>query len=576
MKQNLLFICVLIATALSAGMAAMNPFWQGALAVFIALSAIGTFKFLRRYPVANRYLPYLAVLVSAAVFAVVGAMDYAWVPLFAALSVLALLGTLDLFQSRHSLRRNYPLIARIRWLVEAIRPEIRQYLFESDNDGRPFSREERSLVYQRAKGQNAAHPFGTELDVYSEGYEWIAHSIAPSKQAEGDLRITIGGAQCTQPYSASVFNISAMSFGALSSNAIRALNRGAKAGRFYHDTGEGGVSSYHLEFGGDLVWELGSGYFGCRDQQGYFDPDQFRQTATLDQIKMIEIKLSQGAKPGHGGVLPGKKVTAEIAEARGVNVGEDCVSPAAHTAFDTPIGLLQFVDQLRRLSGGKPTGFKLCIGEPGEFMAIAKAMLETGITPDFIVVDGAEGGTGAAPLELSNHVGMPLREGLIFVLNVLTGAGLRDRMHVGAAGKVTSAYGLAANLALGADWCNAARGFMFALGCVQSLSCHTDRCPTGIATQDPRRIRGLHVPDKADRVASFHQKTVAALAEIVAAAGLAHPDELLPKHLWKRVGPNKICSADDCYQFLQKDDLLERPGEKWKQRWQSASAERFD
>lgn len=576
MKHNLLYAAALIATVVSALCAAMNPFWTGALAVFLILSLLGTLDLLRRYPAINRYLPYGLVLLATGTFAVIGAMNYDWAPVFAILAVLSSLGTLDLFQNRHSLRRNYPLIARLRWLIEAIRPELRQYLFESDTDGRPFSREERALVYRRAKGANDAHPFGTELDVYSEGYEWIAHSVAPKKMIDTDLRIRIGGAQCTQPYSASVFNISAMSFGSLSSNAIRALNRGAKAGGFYHDTGEGGVSRYHREFGGDLVWELGSGYFGCRADDGGFDAAQFRETAALEQIKMIEIKLSQGAKPGHGGVLPGKKVTAEIAEARGVPAGEDCVSPAAHSAFDSPIGLMQFVDELRRLSGGKPTGFKLCIGDPTEFMAIAKAIIETGITPDFIVVDGAEGGTGAAPLELSNHVGMPLREGLIFVQNVLVGAGLREQLHLGAAGKVTSGYGLAANLALGADWCNAARGFMFAIGCVQSLSCHTDRCPTGVATQDQRRIRGLVVPDKAERVESFHRQTVEGLAQIVAAAGLLHPESLQPEHLWQRTGPNQVCSAADCYEFLQAGALLDGSAPKaWQKRWQAAHADQF-
>ncbi len=575
MKRNLLFAGALIATLLAALCARMNPFWNGALAVFSATAVICALDFLRRYPAINRYLPFLAVLVSAAVFAVVGAMDYSWVPLFAGFSVLALLGLLDLVQAPHSLRRNYPLIGRLRWMFEAIRPEIRQYLFESDTDGKPFSREQRALVYQRAKGANAAHPFGTELDVYGDGYEWIAHSVMPRKKTDADPRITIGGAQCRQPYSASVYNISAMSFGALSSNAIRALNRGAKAGGFYHDTGEGGVSAYHREFGGDLVWEIGSGYFGCRRKDGGFDTEQFKTTAQLSQVKMIEIKLSQGAKPGHGGVLPGRKVTQEIAQARGVAVGEDCISPAAHTAFDTPIGLMQFVAQLRQLSGGKPTGFKLCIGDAVEFIAIVKAMIETGIIPDFIVVDGAEGGTGAAPLELSNHVGMPLREGLIFVLNVLTGAGLREQLCVGAAGKVTSAYGLAANLALGADWCNAARGFMFAIGCVQSLSCHTDRCPTGVATQDPRRVRGLVVSDKAERVTSFHRSTVEALTEIVAAAGLEHPDDLQPAHLWQRTGSHQICSAEDCYEFLAPGALLENPPAHWRQRWQAARADRF-
>lgn len=494
---------------------------------------------------------------------------------FAVFLLLSLIGVADLLQREHSLRRNYPITARFRWMIESIRPELRQYLFESDEDGTPYSRAQRSLIYQRAKDVNDKRPFGTELDVYADGYEWINHSVAPRDKQEEGFRIHVGGPECRHPYSSSVFNISAMSFGALSPNAIRALNQGAKRGGFAHDTGEGGLSSYHREHGGDLIWEIGSGYFGCRTQDGAFDPDRFAETAQLDQVKMIEIKLSQGAKPGHGGVLPAAKVTAEIAEVRGVPLGQDCVSPSYHKAFSTPVGLLQFVQKLRELSGGKPTGFKLCVGHPTEFMAIAKAMLSTGIRPDFIVIDGAEGGTGAAPLELTDHVGTPLREGLIFARNVLVGTGLREHIRLGASGKVVSGFSLASNLALGADWCNAARGFMFALGCVQSRSCHTDRCPTGVATQDHLRQRALVVPDKAERVANFHRHTVDALAEIVAAAGLQHPTDLTPAHLCRRTDLNMVQTAAEFYSFLQPGQLLHDDDNPLQRYWKAADPERF-
>ncbi|MDE2150590.1 MAG: FMN-binding glutamate synthase family protein [Gammaproteobacteria bacterium] len=523
-----------------------------------------------------RYFVYAATLVLTAVFAGLAAAGMRWtlwpLPVF---TVLAALGTLDLIQRRHNLRRNYPVTARIRWMIESIRPELRQYLFESDTDGKPFSREQRALVYRRAKNVNDAHPFGTEYDVYADGYEWISHSITPKPKCEDCFRIDVGGSQCGQPYSASVFNISAMSFGALSPNAIRALNRGAKLGEFAHDTGEGGLSDYHRENGGDLIWEIGSGYFGCRTEGGAFDPERFAETAHLPQVKMVEVKLSQGAKPGHGGVLPACKVSAEIARVRGVPLGRDCVSPAYHGAFSTPVELLQFVARLRELSGGKPAGFKLCVGDPVEFLAIVKAMLSTGILPDFIVVDGAEGGTGAAPLELSNHVGMPLREGLLLVHNALVGVDLRDKIRIGASGKVTNGFRLAANLALGADWCNAARGFMFALGCVQSQSCHTDRCPTGVATQDPVRQRAIDVPDKAQRVANFHRHTVAALAEIVAAAGLEHPQNLTPVHLYRRTGITEVKSAAQCYAFLRPCQLLDGSPCWLGPYWQAADPQRF-
>ncbi len=468
---------------------------------------------------------------------------------------LTLVGIADLLQPHQTLRRNYPLLAHLRYFLESLGPEIRQYFIESDQDERPFSRHQRSIVYQRAKDTLDKRPFGTQLDVYAERYEWINHSLLPTSPPSHDFRVAVGEGTA-QPYSASVFNISAMSFGSLSANAIRALNEGARRGNFYHDTGEGSISQYHRENGGDLVWEIGSGYFGCRDAEGHFDEERFAANAASPQVRMIEVKLSQGAKPGHGGVLPAAKVSAEIAAARGVPLGVDCVSPARHSAFDTPVGLLQFVDRLRRLSGGKPTGFKLAIGHPWEWFAIAKAMHETQLLPDFIVVDGGEGGTGAAPLEFTDHVGAPLREALLLVHNTLVGLSLRHKLRVGAAGKVITAFDIARTLALGADWCNAARGYMFALGCIQSMSCHTDRCPTGVATQDPTRQRALVVPDKAARVHAFHENTLKALRELIAAAGLEHPGQLGPEHIIRRVSPTEVRSLSVLLRFMQPGELL--------------------
>ncbi|MGN6519678.1 MAG: FMN-binding glutamate synthase family protein [Dokdonella sp.] len=470
-------------------------------------------------------------------------------------AVLVVVGLADLLQKRSTLRRNYPLICHVRFFFEYVRPMLRQYVVESDNEEVPFSHVQREVVKQRAKNMLDVRPFGSELDMYAERYEWLNHSIRPSRIDGHDFRIEVG-AQCAAPYSASVFNISAMSFGAISPNAIRALNEGARRGRFYHDTGEGSLSAYHRENGGDIVWELGSGYFGACERAGVFSEARFVEKAVLEQVRMIEIKLSQGAKPGHGGVLPAPKVSAEIAATRGVAMGEDCISPARHSAFDTPEGLLQFVARLRELSGGKPTGFKLAVGHPWEWFGIAKAMTTTGILPDFIVVDGGEGGTGAAPLEFTDHVGAPLREALMLVHNTLVGLELRDRIRIGASGKVITALALARTLSIGADWCNAARGFMFALGCIQSQSCHTDRCPTGVATQDPSRWNKLDVPDKASRVANFHENTLRALKELLQAAGLEHPSELGPEHVIRRVSSNEVRSLAALYRFLEPGELL--------------------
>ncbi len=528
---------------------------------------------------ASRYLVFwgcvLASLVSALVLWRGGGAGWYWpLGLFGALT---LAGVADLVQRRSALRRNYPLSSYVRFLVESFRPEIRQYLIENDDDEVPFSRAQRAIVYQRAKGALETRPFGSQQAFYKPDYEWINHSLEPAQIASHDFRVSIGGPQCAQPYSASVFNISAMSFGALSANAIQALNEGARRGGFYHDTGEGSISRWHRKNGGDLVWEIGSGYFGCRDEAGRFDLERFRANAADPQVKMIEIKLSQGAKPGQGGVLLAPKVSAEIAEARGVPMGQDCHSPARHSAFEGPRGLLEFVAKLREASGGKPTGFKLAIGHPWEWFEIAKAMHATGILPDFIVVDGGEGGTGAAPMEFIDHVGVPLREGLMLVHNTLVGLDLRGKIRVGAAGKITTAFDLARVLALGADWGNAARGFMFALGCIQSLQCHTGKCPTGIATQDPGRQKALDVPDKSERVARFHDGTLRALKGLLEAAGLTHPDQLGPEHLMRRVSNNEIRSLAALHAWLAPGELLSGTSEHavFRRFWSDAPSDRF-
>ncbi|MDB5744126.1 MAG: ferredoxin-dependent glutamate synthase [Polaromonas sp.] len=512
-----------------------------------------------------------------------------WVALlvFLVCAAAAGLGVYDLRQSQHAILRNYPVIGHLRFLLEYIRPEVRQYFIESDSEATPFSRAQRSLVYQRAKGEPDNRPFGTQLDVGRQGYEWVNHSIAPTKLPTHDFRIWIGGAPgqpqlsvepCTQPYHASVFNISAMSFGSLSANAILALNKGARLGGFAHDTGEGSISAHHRVHGGDLIWEIGSGYFGCRNDDGSFSEERFAANATDPQVKLIELKMSQGAKPGHGGILPGPKVTIEIAEARGVAVGKDCLSPSRHSAFSTPVEMMRFIARLRKLSGGKPTGFKLCIGHPWEWFAIVKAMLETGITPDFIVVDGAEGGTGAAPLEFSDHVGAPLQEGLLLVHNTLIGVNLRSRISIGAAGKVISAFDMVRLMALGADWCNAGRGFMMALGCIQAQTCHTGRCPTGVTTQDPLRQQALVVPDKAERVRNFHRSTLHALQELVQAAGLCHPHEVNAHHIVRRLTDTEVRLLSNLIMQVKPGALLGPLAEQhnvFRLYWPMASAHSF-
>ena len=529
------------------------------------------------FPVRYTALALCAFALLLSLFALL-AFGTGWGGLLLSAALVAL-GVHDLRQTQRSILRNYPIIGHLRFALEFIRPEIRQYFIESDNEAAPFSRSQRSLVYQRAKGEPDKRPFGTQLDVHATGYEWINHSVAPTRLATHDFRLEIGP-DTAQPYSASVFNISAMSFGALSANAILALNAGAKRGGFAHDTGEGSISAHHRVHGGDLIWEIASGYFGCRNEDGSFNPDKFAENAGSPQVKLIEVKLSQGAKPGHGGVLPGPKVTAEIAEARGVPVGVDCVSPAAHSAFATPLEMMQFIAQLRELSGGKPTGIKLCIGHPWEWFAMVKAMLASGITPDFIVVDGAEGGTGAAPVEFTDHVGSPLQEGLLLVHNTLRGVGLRQRIRIGAAGKVVSAFDIARLMALGADWCNSARGFMFALGCIQAQHCHTGQCPTGVTTQDPLRQQSLVVPDKAERVYHFHQQTLHALQELVQAAGLQHPHDITAHHIVRRSSDHKVSSLAQLIQIQLPEGALLKPDLDglpliYRQQWPVAGAESF-
>jgi len=516
----------------------------------------------------------LPIVLSAASIACAIYWPMIWA--IAILAPLAAIAIYDYFQKRHALRRNYPLVARVRWLFEDLRPFLRGYIVESDTEGRPFSIDQRSLVYARAKGDNDAHPMGTELNVYSQEYEWLSHSIMPVEDAPQSWHLRIGGPDCKKPYDSALLNISAMSFGSLSARAVEALNKGAAIGGFAHDTGEGGISRYHRIHGGHLIWEIGSGYFGCRMPDGRFDPGRFAETAADDQVKMIEVKLSQGAKPGHGGMLPGPKVTPEVAEARDIEAWKDCNSPAAPSAFSTPAGMMEWLAQLRDLSGGKPVGFKLCVGMPHEIMALVKAMIETGITPDFIVVDGAEGGTGAAPQELTDNVGMPMREGLICVRNALVGTDLKNRVRIGAAGKIHSGAGMARAFALGADWCNAARAFMFSLGCIQSMNCHTGECPTGVATQVEWRQEGLVVEDKATRVARFQADTLHSLREIVVAMGLENPWAISHRDLWLRTDSVKAEQMTQLYRFLEPGQLLADPDStQYARAWMQARTDTF-
>ena len=487
------------------------------------------------------------------------------------------IGLHDALQNQHTILRNFPLLGHGRYLLEAVRPEIQQYFIESNIDAFPIDREFRAIAYQRAKGQLETLPFGTQRDVYRVGYEWCPHSIAPAEPLEEAPRVEIGGPYCAKPYSASLLNVSAMSFGALSKNAVLALNAGAARGDFAHNSGEGGISAYHLEPGGDLIWQIGTGYFGCRTGDGAFDPQAFERQAANGAVRMIELKLSQGAKPAHGGILPAVKVSQEIAAIRGVPVGRTVVSPSAHKVFSTPRGLLEFLSEMRRLASGKPVGFKLCVGHRSEFFALCKAMLETGITPDFITVDGGEGGTGAAPLEFSNSMGMPARDAWVFVHNMLTGIGLRDRISIIASGKIFTGFHMVRAVALGADLCVSARGMMFALGCIQALRCNSDNCPTGITTQDPALVHGLHVADKAERVERYHAGTVQGFLEFLAAMGLRHPREIGPDHVFRRVSDTKVCRLSEMYDFAAEGQMLQEDGvpAEWSQEWRAAHPDRW-
>jgi glutamate synthase domain-containing protein 2 len=504
-----------------------------------------------------RYIPFALVVLLIPLGLLLASYAPIWGGLLTVLAVAAsAVGVYDMTQTKRAVLRNYPLSARLRFLFEHFRPEVRQYFLESDNDETPFSREQRALVYRRSKGIEGLRPFGTLRNVNQVGHEWINHSMAPSHLADAKFTRVIGGPHCTKPYTSSVLNISGMSYGALSPNAIEALNKGAKLGGFAHTTGEGSISRFHRVHGGDLIWQIASGYFGCRTKDGRFDPEKFAENAASDQVKMIEVKLSQGAKPGHGGILLGPKVTEAIAEARGIPVGVDCISPSSHSAFRSPLEMCEFLQSLRELSGGKPVGIKFCVGHPWEWFAIAKAMKETGFGPDFITVDGAEGGTGAAPVEFADHKGAPLREGLMLVHNTLVGLGIRDKTTIIASGKLISAFDMCRVFALGADSCNIARGFMFAIGCIQAQTCHTGLCPTGVTTQDPGRYGALVVADKYMRVANFHKNTMHALKEAVESSGLKHPSEFSPHHLMIRVNSREVRSAASQYLWTEQGELL--------------------
>ncbi|HQV06040.1 MAG TPA: glutamate synthase-related protein [Chitinophagaceae bacterium] len=501
------------------------------------------------------------LLLSFIILAAIAGIYFIWKPVLWFLILFApiiLIGIRDIFQTKHAIKRNFPVIGNFRYMLEKVRPEIMQYFVETDTEGRPINRLHRSLIYQRAKKVNDTTPFGTQMNVYEIGYEWMDHSIYAINNAdlEHEPRILVGGKKCKQPYSASILNISAMSFGALSKNAVLAMNTGAKMGRFAHNTGEGGCSPYHRQPGGDLIWQIGTGYFGCRTKEGNFDEESFRETACLDNVKMIEIKISQGAKPGHGGVLPGVKNTEEIAAIRHVEPHTDVLSPPGHTAFKDAEGLMHFIQRLRELTDGKPIGFKLCVGKKSEFIDICKAMLKTGIQPDFITIDGGEGGTGAAPIEFSNSLGMPLRDGLIFAIDTLRGYDLKKDIRVIASGKVFSGFHIARLIAMGADMVNSARAMMMATGCIQALQCNTNTCPTGVATQDKSLMKGLVVKDKAVRVANFHEETVKSFIELMAATGVRKPFDLKREHINRRVEMDKVMKYSEMYPDVEEGVYL--------------------
>ncbi len=478
--------------------------------------------------------------------------------LFILIGPILLIGFSDILQKKHTINNNFPVLGHFRYLLESIRPEIMQYFVETDTEGRPINRIFRSLIYQRAKKVNDTTPFGTQMDVYRNGYEWMNHSMYAKHTdlTKEHPRTIIGGTDCTQPYEASLLNISAMSFGSLSKNAIMALNRGAKIGKMYHNTGEGAISPYHQSEGGDLTWQIGTGYFGCRTPEGNFDAQKFKEKAALDQVKMIEIKISQGAKPGHGGILPAAKNTPEIANIRGVETHTDVHSPPAHSAFNSATSLMRFIKELRELSDGKPIGFKLCIGRTSEFEELCDAMLSTGIKPDFITIDGGEGGTGAAPIEFSNSLGMPLRDGLVFAHDTLVGYDLKKNIKIIASGKILTGFHMVRAFALGADVCNSARGMMMSIGCIQALQCNNNTCPVGVATQNKSLMKGLNIDDKSQRVANFHHGTINSFLELVAAAGLSHPDEIKRTHINRRINMNTVKNYEDLYPLVKAGSLL--------------------
>jgi glutamate synthase domain-containing protein 2 len=515
----------------------------------------------------------LAVCVLAAVAAAtLGGIGFIVVAVI--FGAVALVGAYDLTQRRHSILRNYPILGHARFALEAIRPELQQYFIERNYDGRPFDRDTRTSIYERAKGVKDEQAYGTERDISEPGYEWLLQSIHSFDPPTEVPTVTVGGPDCSQPYDMALLNVSAMSFGALSGAALTALNQGAAKGGFAHDTGEGGLTRYHLN-GADVIWEIGTGYFGARTQDGGFDREKFRDKASQAAVKCVSLKLSQGAKPGIGGVLPGAKVTKEIADARSVPQGQTCVSPPGHKVFSTPRELIRFIAEMRELAGGKPTGFKLCIGSRHEVLAICKAMVEEGTAPDFITVDGSEGGTGAAPGEYEDHVGTPLTEGLMMLHNALVGCGLRDRVRIGASGKIATGSDIVKRLAIGADYTNAARAMMMAVGCLQSQRCHTNQCPVGVATQDPKRSRALDVPDKTERVYRYQHAVVAEAQRLIASMGLHSPAEVGPHHLVRRVDHVTSQSYAELYDWLEPGQLLHEPPESWQADWGRADPDSF-
>lgn len=519
------------------------------------------------------------IVVSIIIISSIISVYFIWPPILwslIAVGPLFLIGLKDILQKKQAIKRNFPLVGNFRYLLESIRPEISQYFIETNFSGVPFSRQSRSLVYQRAKKQLDTLPFGTQRDVYDVGYEWVNHSLNPTHPDPKKLRVTIGGPDCKQPYNASILNISAMSYGSLSKNAVMALNMGAKMGHFAHNTGEGGLTEYHLQNGGDVIWQLGTGYFGARTLEGNFDPKLFKEKSRISNVKMIEIKLSQGAKPGHGGILPAQKVTEEISKIRNVPMGMDVNSPPAHSSFSTPLEMMKFINKLRELSDGKPIGIKLCVGKRREFLALCKAMVESGITPDYIAVDGTEGGTGAAPLEFSDSIGTPLAEALIFVHNALVGFNLRDKIKVICSGKIITGFDIVKNISIGADLCYSARGMMLAIGCIQALRCNANICPTGVATQNPQLVKGLHVEDKAKRTASYHDGTLQSVADMIGSMGLKNTEELRPWHRMRRTHFTKIKHYGEIYDYLKPGDLLQEPYPKgWERAMKACTSSSF-